>query len=96
MLHSRLEHRRNQDPNAAVVLYLNKEKTRQTQNSDTEFLNTEAQDQHRTTSRTHKHCNKTQGLNTETNKLNKITRGCGQLETPGDTNKLEKLQRTTK
>jgi len=35
-------------------------------------------------------------LNTETNKLHKITRGCGHLEKPGDTNKLEKLQRTTK
>jgi len=35
----------------------------------------------RSTSRTHKHCNKTQGLNTETNKLNEITRGVVYMNT---------------
>ena len=39
---------------------------------------------------------KHRGLNTQANKLNKITRGRGNSETPGETNKQEKLQRTTK
>jgi len=46
--------------------------------------------------RTHQHCKKTQGLNTVTNKLNKITWGLGQLETPGDTNKLKKTTKDYK
>jgi len=75
-----LEHRRKQDPNAAaVVLLLNKPKTRHTQK-----LRHREQDQHLTTSRTHKHCNKTQGLNTETNKLNEITRGVVYMNTNED------------
>jgi len=74
----RLEHRRKQDPNAAavVVLLLNKPKTRHTQN-----LRHRDQDQHLTTSRTHNHCNTTHGLNTETNKLNELTRGVAYMNT---------------
>jgi len=36
------------------------------------------------------------GLNTQTNKINEGTRGRGKSETPGETYKQEKLQRTTK
>jgi len=39
---------------------------------------------------------KHRGLNTQTNKLNKGTRGRGKSETPWRTNQQEKLQRTTK
>jgi len=39
---------------------------------------------------------KHRGLNTQTNKLNKGTRGSGKSETPGGTNQQEKLQKDYK
>jgi len=50
-----------------------------------------------TKSRNH-NTDKTQGLNTEINKLNNITRGSGKSETPevGEPNKQQQLQGTSK
>jgi len=72
------QRRRKQDPNASTNFEI------QNRNIDRDKATGNI-----TSIRTHKHWNKTQGLNTESNKLNKITIGRGQSETPGDTNKLE-------